>query len=262
MVASNRLLFCKFKAHEFEQLCQLLCSIFDTTPDELKKLYQEIDSTFDQPGWPLHFISRDFFKSANADFHSTYQRSPVIAVDLPSLLEWDDGREDKPTIAIIGQDSKNDNDYEQLVVGTPYGLHHKGSREELRRTKLYFDMVQALLELGYRVYLTDLFKVWVCSPERRYVGTKLPDVDQQRFLQLIKPELAVIQPVATITWGKVAGYAVEQLQLGVKHLNFIHPSGAASGAWKKLLGHSPTDSNKLLYWRTTIAQEFGKYVQS
>ncbi|MBD3886615.1 hypothetical protein IFO70_33645 [Phormidium tenue FACHB-886] len=261
MVTSTRLLFSKFKAQEFEQLCQLLCSVFDTTLEELEKLYQGIDSTFDQPGWPLHFTHRDFFKSADDVFQSIYQESPVIAVDLPSLMELDDGRNDKPTIAIIGQDSKSDSDHEQLVVGTPYGLHHKGSREELRRTKLYFEMVQVLLELGYRVYLTDLLKIWVCNPERRYVGVKLPNADRQRFLRLIKPELDVVKPSAVVTWGRVAGNAVDQLHLDIKHLkhlNFLHPSGAAGGAWKKLIGHSPTDSNKLTYWRTAIAQELEK----
>lgn len=258
METSKRLLFSKFKAQEFEQLCQLLCSVFDTTPEALAKLYQDIDSTFDQTGWPLHFTSRDFFESSSDVFRVTYQRSPVVAVDLPSLMEFDDGRTDKPTIAIIGQDSKNDRDYEKLVVGTPYGLHHKGSREDLKRTKLYFEMVQVLLELGYRVYLTDLLKIWVCNPERPYFGIQLPNADRQRFLKLIKPELAVVKPVAVVTWGKVAGNGVAQLQLSIKHLNFIHPGGAAGGAWKKLLGHPPTNLNKLSYWRTAIAQELGK----
>ncbi len=258
MLTSTHLLFSKFKAQEFEQICQLLCSIFDTTPAELEKLYQDIDSTFDQPGWPLHFTSRDFFVSASDVFRSVYQKSPVIAVDLPSLMELDDGRTDKPTIVIIGQDSKNNGDYEQLVVGTPYGLHHKGSRERLKRTKLYFEMIQVLLELGYRVYLTDLLKIWVCNPEQRYVGIGLPEADRQRFLNLIKPELAAVQPLAVVTWGKVAGNAVDQLQLDIKHLNFIHPSGAAGGAWKKLIGESPTDANKLAYWRKKIVQELGK----
>lgn len=258
MVTSARLLFSKFKAQEFEQLCRLLCSVFDTTLEELVKLYQDIDNTFDQPGWPLHSVRWDFFRFVNDVFPSNYHKSPVIAVDLPSLMELDDGRKDKPTIAIIGQDPKSDSDHEQLVVGTPYGLHHKGSREELRRTKLYFEMVQVLLELGYRVYLTDLLKIWVCNPERRYVEIKLPDADRQRFLKLIKPELSVVQPVEVITWGKKAGKGVDHLQLGIKHQNFIHPSGGANGAWKKLIKQSPTDSNKLAYWRTTIAQELGK----
>lgn len=104
-------------------------------------------------------------------------------------MEFDDGQFDKPTIAIIGQDSKNDRSYEHLVIGTPYGLHHRGSREGLSRTKLYFEMIQVLLQLGYRVYLTDIYKIWVCDPERKYNGIRLTYSDRQRFRQLLPSEL-------------------------------------------------------------------------
>lgn len=256
MTNPKKLLFSKFKDQERQEIYQLLCSVFNTNSAELKKLYHDIDSTFDQPGYPLHFTNRSFFKSADETFRSTYQNSPVIAVDLPSLMEFDDGIKDKPTIAIIGQDSKHGSDHEQVVVGTPYGLHHKDSREKLKRTKLYFDMIKVLLRFGYRVYLTDLLKIWVCNPENRYVGIKLPEADKKRFLELIKPELAIVKPSVVITWGKVSGDIVEELSLNVKHLKFPHPSGAANGAWKKLLmNESPKYSNKLNYWRTKIRQE-------
>ncbi len=258
MSVSKNLLFSKFNPQEFEQLYQLLCSVFETSPKELEKLYQNINTTFDQPGYPLHFVRRDFFKSASEAFRHTTNKSPVIAVDLPSIIELDNGQDNKPTIAIIGQDSKHDRDHEQLVVGTPYGLHHKDSREVLPRTKLYFEMVYVLLELGYRVYMTDLLKVWICNPGQRYVGLKLPNSDRKKFLHLIKPELAVVQPVAIITWGKIAGNAVNQLKLGIKHLKFIHPSGAANGEWQRLMQQSPTNSNKLAYWRIIIVQSLGQ----
>jgi uracil-DNA glycosylase len=254
MTIATNLLFSKFQPQEFEQLCQLLCSVFETSPKELAKLYQDIDSTFYQPGWPKHFVRRDFFKSASEPFRHTCQKSPVIAVDLPSLIELDDGQNYKSTIALIGQDPKNNEDQEQLVVGTPYGLHHQGSREELSRTKLYFEMVHVLLELGYRVYMTDLLKIWVCNPEQRYVGLKLPASDQQRFLSLVKLELDVLHPVSIITWGKKAASAVDQLKSGIKHLKFPHPSGAASGKWQELMQQSPTHCNKLAYFRTQTTQ--------
>jgi hypothetical protein len=251
----GRLLFSKFKEQERQKLYQLLCSVFNTNSTELEKLYHDIDITFEQPGYPLHFTDRSFFKSADETFRSTYQNSPVIALDLPSLMEFDDERKDKPTIAIIGQDPKHDSDHEQLVIGIPYGLHHKDSREKLKRTKLYFDMVKFLLRSGYRVYLTDLVKIWVCNPAQRYSGIKLPDVDRKRFLELIKPELAIVKPSVVITWGKVADNVVDQLSLDIKHLNFPHPSGAANDAWAKLIDESPTYSNKLEYWQTKIRQE-------
>jgi Uracil DNA glycosylase superfamily len=261
MLASTNLLFSKFKSQEFEQLSQLLCSLFKTSPSDLATLYKDIDSTFDDKGWPPHSVSRDFYKSLDEKFRSTYQKSHVVAVDLPSLMELDDKRDNKPTVVIIGQDPKNGCKQEQLVIGTPYGLHHKGSREELRNTKLYFEMIQVLLELGYRVYLTDILKIWVCNPERPYFGIKLPPADQQRFTNIIKPELAVVKPVAVITWGNIAGNTVDKLKLDIEHLKFIHPSGAANGAFKKLTGMSPTDSNKLEYWRQEISQKLGKSIE-
>jgi uracil-DNA glycosylase len=261
MLASTDLLFSKFKPQEFEQLAQLLCSVFETSSSELAKLYKQIDSDFYKEGWPPHSVSRDFYKSLDAKFQSTYLKSPVVAVDLPSLMELDERRDNKPTVAIIGQDPKNDRDYEQLVIGTPYGLHRKGCREELSNTKLYFEMIQILLELGYRVYLTDILKIWVCNPERPYCGIKLPSADLERFTNMIKPELAVVKPVVVITWGNVAGKAVDKLKLDIEHLKFIHPSGAANGAFKKLTGISPNDSNKLAYWRHEISQKLGKSIQ-
>lgn len=255
MLTPTNLIFSNFQPQELQCLYRLLCSVFRTSPAELAKLYQDIISTFQQPDWPLHFVQRDFFISTDKRFQHTYQESPVVAVDFPSLIELNDGRVNKSTIAIIGQDSKNDNDYEHLVVGTPYGLHHKGSREELNRTKLYFEMIQVLLQLGYRVYLTDIFKLWVCNPARRYTGIRLPHSDRQCFLQLLQLELELMQPVAMITWGKQSCNTVYKLQLGIQHLNFPHPSGAANGAWKRLINKTPTRESKLAYWRSVIAKE-------
>jgi hypothetical protein len=171
-------------------------------------------------------------------------------------MEWDDGNENKPTVAVIAQDPKQGQDYEKLVIGTPFGLHHKGSREKLKLTKLYFDMLQDLLDLGYRVYLTDIWKMWVCNPENPYKSKTLPKVDQQNFLELLKPELEAIQSIAIITWGKPASNPIKSLNLETKHLEFPHPSGANGDTWKKLIG-SATAEDKRDYWRKVITQELG-----
>ncbi|MBW4690664.1 MAG: hypothetical protein KME27_02735 [Lyngbya sp. HA4199-MV5] len=179
----------------------------------------------------------------------------MIAVDIPSLFELDDGVNDKPTVVILGQDSKSDQDHERVRLGTPYGLHHKGSREILKRTKLYFEMITTLLDLGYRVYLTDIYKVWVCDPNRPYYGVTLPRVDQKRFLSTLKSELLMMSPVALVTWGKESANSIIETNLGIKHLNFPHPSGAANGTWKRLMNQSPTYDNKLAYWNSVIFRE-------
>lgn len=255
---TGNLTFSKFKTQEFDSISGLLCEIFDTTRSELELLYKEVINDFDEDGWPPHFVRRDFFKSQYKDFQKIYEISPSIAIDLPSLFELDNGINDKPTIVILGQDPKSDQDSKQIGLGTPYGLHHKGSREILGRTKLYFEMILALLNLGYRVYLTDVYKVWVCDPNRPYYGVKLPRVDQEKFTSTLKVEILAMAPVALVTWGKESANSVKTLDLNIQHLIFPHPSGAANGTWKKLMNQSPTHENKLAYWSSEISKVLPK----
>jgi len=252
---TTSLSFSNFNDQEFDILAELLCNVFKTTKSELAELYQNIIDDFSKKGWPHHFVERHFFQSEDRDFCETYKRSPVIAVDLPSLFELDDGINNKPTVVILGQDSKSDQDHEKVRLGTPYGLHHKGSREVLKRTKLYFEMITTLLNLGYRVYLTDIYKVWVCDPNRPYYGIKLPRVDQERFLSTLKSELLMMNPAALVTWGIESANSVTDIDLGILHLKFPHPSGAANGAWRILMNQSPTYANKLAYWDSVVSRE-------
>ena len=257
---TENLTFSKFKTQEFDSISGLLCDIFDTTRSELELLYKEVINDFGKDGWPPHFVRRDFFRSQHQDFQKIYEISPSIAIDLPSLFELDNGINDKPTIVILGQDSKSDQDSEQISLGTPYGLHHKGSREILGRTKLYFEMIFALMTLGYRVYLTDVYKVWVCDPNRPYYGVKLPRADQNKFISTLKLEILAVNPVALVTWGKESANSVKELDLNIQHLNFPHPSGAANGTWKKLINQSPTHENKLAYWSSEISKVLPKSI--
>jgi hypothetical protein len=63
-----------------------------------------------------------------------------------------------------------------------------------------------------------------------------------------------MNPVALVMWGKESAYGVAEIDLGIQHLNFPHPSGAANGAWKRLMNQSPTDENKLAYWNSVIPE--------
>ncbi|RCJ15517.1 hypothetical protein [Nostoc sp. ATCC 53789] len=62
-------------------------------------------------------------------------------------------------------------------------------------------MIKVLLDAGYRVYLTDIFKVWV-SEANCDRGIPPNKKDRTRFIQVLKTELEIFEPVAVITWGK------------------------------------------------------------
>nr|WP_318780304.1 hypothetical protein [Atlanticothrix silvestris] len=139
-----------------------------------------------------------------------------------------------------------------MVIGTPYAMHLKDCREKLRNTRVYFDLIQVLLEGGYRVYLTDVFKIWVSKSSNGYRSIRLNQKDCDRFIKVLQGELNIFKPIAVISWGKVANQTVKNLDLKTNHFAFPHPSGAANGAWRKLLGKSPTRENKVNFWKQTI----------
>ncbi|NJN73459.1 MAG: hypothetical protein HC799_11955 [Limnothrix sp. RL_2_0] len=256
MTTQKRLLFSQFNPEEFEQICQLLCSIFNTTPVEIAALYQAMKRDFEKPDYPKQFVNRDFFQPLDPKFLDIYQASPVVATDLPGTLEWDDGIINKPTVMIFGQDSKHGYSYPDLVVGIPYGLNHKDSRENLTRTTTYFKMIQEVMNLGYRVYLTDIWKMWVCDPASPYKSKMLSKVDLDRFLSILQQEVCIPQPKAVITWGKTAQRSIDQLQLPCKHLTIPHPSGMPNSAWRALIGKQ-SFANKFAYWQQFLQEHLG-----
>ena len=109
-----------------------------------------------------------------------------------------------------------------------------------------------MLDEGHRVYLTDIFKIWVSQPSKdQYIP--LSKQDHNRFIQVLRAELEVFTPLAIITWGVKARDMVRNLNLGVRHLAFPHPSGSANGEWRKLIGKSPTRENKIEFWRLKVS---------
>ncbi|MEH2354804.1 uracil-DNA glycosylase [Nostoc sp.] len=247
-------LFSQFKANEFEALHKELSKVLDISQDKLQNLYEEMQQEFELEGYPDdRRLPRNIFHSHDESFHKCYEDAFVIGVDIPSLLEKNNNISNKKTIAILGQDPlrKSDKRVEEIGIATPYALHLKNCREKLRNTRLYFDLIKVLLDAGYRVYLTDIFKVWV-SEANCDRGIPLNKKDRTRFIQVLKTELEIFEPVAVITWGKKASSAIRSIELEVKPLEFPHPSGAANGAWQKLMGKSPTREKRINYWQEKV----------
>ncbi|MEH1812332.1 MAG: uracil-DNA glycosylase [Nostoc sp.] len=247
-------LFSQFKANEFEALHKELSKVLDISPDKLQNLYEVMQQEFELEGYPDdRRLPRNIFHSHNENFQKCYEDALVIGVDIPSLLEKNNNISNKKTVVILGQDPlrKSDKKVEEIGIATPYALHLKSCREKLRSTRLYFDLIKVLLDAGYRVYLTDIFKVWV-SEASCDDGIRLSKKDRTRFIQVLKTELEIFEPLAVVTWGKKASTAIKSIKLEVKHLEFPHPSGAANGAWRELMGKPPTRGNRIDFWQEKV----------
>lgn len=239
--------FCAFDPSQTEVIYELLAKTFVTSHAELQCFYQKLRDDFNYDGWPPSvFADSQFFSPLDQRFQLTYQQASIVACDLPSLLS----RGGQKLVMIVAQDALSDEPAAGKVrLGTSYALHLKKCREELHNTRRYFQMIEVLLNQGYQVYLTDLYKIYVGG------GAKLPRKDKQRFHNILQQEVELLRPQALITWGSKARRVVEKLKTERPHYTYPHPSGAARGAWAKLMGRPATDQNILNYWQLELSKQ-------
>ena len=233
--------FCDFNPSQTKAIYELLAQTFDTSPTELEHFYYLLRKDFDDDGWPPSvYADRRFFSSLKQHFQAKYERAPIVACDLPSLLS----RGGQKLVMIVAQDSlSRDPAPDKVRLGTPYAMHLKQCRQEIYHTRRYFRLIDVLLTHGYQVYLTDLYKIYVG-------GINLPKKDRERFRAVLKREIEELEPQALITWGREATTAVEKLKTGREHCSYPHP--AAPWAWAKLMGTKATQENVLAYWQNDL----------
>ncbi|MBD2435336.1 uracil-DNA glycosylase [Nostoc sp. FACHB-110] len=256
----SQYLFSQFKSDEFESLQRELSKVFYISQETLQGFYEVMRKEFKIEGYPPErTLPRSIFHSDDEEFQKRYHEALVIGIDIPSILERNDDNSNKKTIVIVGQDPlrKSDERVEEIRIATPYALHLKSCREEHRSTRLYFDLIKILLDEGYRVYLTDIFKIWVSQPDKDK-GIKLSKQDRDRFIQVLKAELRIFEPLAIITWGGKASSKVRNMGLEAKHLAFTHRSGAACGTWRKILNKPVTRENKIDFWKQKVFSELAE----
>lgn len=248
---NNQYLFARFSDTEFNNLTQIISQVF-TPQTDLKAFYDAAIDDFDKPGWEhKQWRPRSVFTSSDPEFQTKYQNSPIIGIDLPSVFELDNGTDEKPTVAIIAQDPLRSIEDERIEIATPFGLEKLESRKN-RQTKIYMQMIDVLLELNVRVYLTDLLKLWVARGTR---SENLPNIDKNRFKDLIPQELNNVKATMIITFGQPAKQAVESLNLNVRHISIPHPSGANNRDFINKSGMRATNENKVIYFRQQIVPE-------
>ncbi|MHC5748171.1 MAG: uracil-DNA glycosylase family protein [Nostoc sp.] len=247
-------LFSQFRGNEFEDLYQQLSEVFTIPKNELSRLYETMRKEFEMEGYPEHPLSKNIFNSSDESFQKSYDDAWLIGVDIPSILEQNDNLLGKRTVVILGQDPRRQSKerVEKITIGTPYALHLNYCREKHRSTRLYFDLIRVLLNEGYRVYLTDVFKIWVSESNNGNHNIPLIEQDQKRFIKILKAELEIFEPLAVITWGQVATTTVNSIGLSGNHFEFPHPSSANHKTWSNLMGKPATRANRINFWQEKV----------
>ena len=169
----------------------------------------------------------------------------MSGIDLPVLIEPNNHQNGK-TIFIVGEDplrNKGNHDKSKIILSTPYGTHLKKYKDN-GIGRLYWNVSTMILDKGYSLYYTDVFKLWMRDNGQSKIEIKTNAILYKLFLSTIEYEVNHFKPCAIITYGKAAENAVKQfandLQLQCEVVSFIHPSWLNNKRWKNLLTNEKT----------------------
>lgn len=160
----------------------------------------------------------------------------VVGLDLPTWFNLSSSNR----VMIIAQDPlRNPKWYHECnaaICSSPFGQHsreHRDSGRGGRRIKL---LIEALINKGYGVYLTDAYKYYLCGwneAERKKIMA--PHTIDYRILKayhdILLKEIEIVNPNVIVTMGNASKKAVNAV-LAERHFDILHLphfSGAAQG---------------------------------
>jgi len=250
-----------FDKNEIENLRRSLSGVLDFPMGDLEQIYKDMCEKFDDednPPTKRYEADRNVFFNGASHRVEFYRNAAVIGVDLPIAIQGD--QKNGKTIVIVGQDPLRKTKNPNLDIGTPYEVHRHYGRIKARH-RLYFQHIKLLLDEGYRVYLTDVAKVWVGEMHGVVLRPRtLHSNDHRDFLRVLKAEIGNISPFCVLTWGAKAKDAIKDLALDdsrCPHYSSPHPA-ARSSDWEDILqaqcGHETRATNeaKLRYWQDML----------
>lgn len=231
--------FCNFSDKEKKGLKEILSTSFEIKDyDKIFEVYEVFSNNFYGLTQPTKIESIErtklFPKTRQKDFLSKFtDLNYQIGIDLPVLIN--PLQRSKKTIFIVAEDPLRSFEYPQkdVIFSTPFGTHIENCRTN--NLRVYWDIIQNILNNDYNVYLTDIFKVWIKRKDSRKEFIK-GDLFEN-FRSSLEQEIDAFSPQLIITYGKPASLLINRMNLSsnIKTISFAHPAPTANGSWKKIL---------------------------
>lgn len=198
-----------------------MCANFNKYPEDFaetkddKWVFSANLSPFVPKGWnrcygdttavPIPITHPDFI-----DLTTRNIKPGAIGLDLPI---WFSPTPDAPFVMIVSQDplrsaewygDKKDEKFicNDAIVSSPFGLQDAHHREKGNGGKRIWLLVQALIEKGYNVYLTDSRKFFVYDHHESDIYTTSEKMSVYR--KILNQEIEIINPKLIVTLGHSA----------------------------------------------------------
>jgi hypothetical protein len=232
--------FCAFTTADKAAMKDIFTTVFDIDDqglDKLFKAYEKFDEDFisQQKSPPTALsegaqsIEREKIlpKQVQEELEKKFMDNAyIIGIDLPVILTPENGS--GKTVFIVAEDPLRGEQFRndpKVILSTPFGIHRE-------RIKVYWLILDNLLQKGYSVYLTDIHKLWLKDKDHGKI--KLQGALLDNFKRCLKKEIDYFNPELIITYGNPAKDSIEGMQLSTQVSSFLHPSPSANASWKKI----------------------------
>lgn len=238
--------FCNFSEKENTFITEIFETSFTLTSEGFESIfeaYRTFKNNFDSgldPEKGFVTINRNDIipKTYNQKLLELYKenKSSQVGIDLPILLspKTPNGK----TIMFVAEDPLRDGKYkcDDVILSTPFGVHISSLRKKSH--KVYWEVFEKLLEKGYRIYITDIFKIWIkdITKKGRNAKEKINKIDDlhSNFLSGLKKEIDWINPIKIVSYGNSSFGGLLQLNTEQEIVQIIHPA-ARDNHWKQKL---------------------------
>ncbi len=233
----------------------------DIDLERIQTVYEIFESNYVGLVTDLKFecIQRDGLvpRTNNLDFLLKFKNIEYqVGVDLPIFLTND--LKSNKTIFIVAEDPLRYFSHPQngIILSTPFGIHIPENRSS--RLKVYWEIIEHLIEMGFNVYLTDINKVWI--KHIRNPKESIPGDLFESFKLALYWEIQTFNPELVIAFGNLASDSIKKYDLyDGKLLELPHPSPSANRKWKEVLNRDKqslpvrcTIENKLAYMKERL----------
>lgn len=196
-------------------------------------------------------------RTNNLNFLKNFKNTEYqVGVDLPILFKND--IENNKTIFIVAEDPLRtfSNPQDEIILSTPFGIHIPRNRSN--RLRVYWEIINYLIDSGFNVYLTDIKKIWVkhkLKPKESIPGDLF-----ETFKLALDWEIQRLNPALIISFGSLASDSIKNYHhYNGKIVEFPHPSPTANRKWKEVLNRDKqilivkcTIENKVSYMKEQI----------
>lgn len=267
--------FCPYPSSFLDNVLDILCDkagvtggIFKNgTQSQLNAIYDQMRSDINKPQYAIYPLNSSNLNPNIKTTNLLINGSGICAGhDLPVWLNDPDPDTASCRIMVLSQDPKRTGPMpvNRIYISSPFGLHSRNWRSDLRKGIIHYAMVQLIDEnskegIETSVYYTDIYKL------RKVEPAQTDKTNSTIYNNILCKEICLFQPTIIVTLGSYARNALNDINcpcfksLNPAIVNLPHPNARyKEGKWGDLELENNEAETKIKKIKELIQKEIDK----